>query len=667
MSWKQNEQSIATNESNTEMNLCIQQDMLKNINVQINIETTSNNLQNKTNSSENIQDEYEKNTSLIINQAVNKNVSSVNNEKIILNHKYNKNEKSKIDMNVTENIENSKCILESNIEQKRKCDENEKVIDQLSQIDIPEFFESSIEKSTDFLKSNSSKVILGCLQRKNSESLIAFTNKKRNHTKSSSIKYSINDDQNNQNINTISIKKIRISDEENDKLVCENRAACLSIENDIKAEISRSPSLFDDSLNLDTQICNVLEQNIIDSLHFSEFEDTKLSEQKVIENKVTTYNVNNEIEIENDIKNKNINQNSLNSLNSINSQIKHNMISWKDDSWNESKKITEKLHEIKDKNNEDVLIKCGIRNVKNTNIQHIIGSTGINDLTPEMKKKSDLKFEKTTNISDLKKISQIYKFKNESIARSPLASIVFNKNHASSSNKSDLDDIIVASQNTNSPVTSNKIRIKLDSERKRKIYTQKISDQISDDKNNAIIISNNKTEIRECKIKPKLKEILAQNILSSKNYNIDNIISNSDEDTPIKSSKILKKPKISLKRTQNNSEMCIQANELVDTSNEMINWNTLNIIKIGSDRGTFNLFKREVMQKRYIALALNCELYNDEINNIGAKIIGSSSESKKKSKKMENYVHGDKKLYGASIAWESNIAYYISFSNEQGI
>lgn len=665
MSWKQNERSIVTNESNTEVNLCTQQDMLKDIDVQINIETMPNNPQNKTNSSEKIQDECEKNISLI-NQTVNKNVNSINNiKKITLNHKYNKNEKSKIDMSVIENIENSKCILENSTEQKRKCDD---VIDQLSQIDIPEFFESPIEKlSTDFLK-NSSKVILSCLERKNSESLIAFNSKKRNHTKSSSIKYSINDDQNNQNINTISIKKIRISDEKNDKLVsiCKNEATCLSIENDIKAEISRSPSLFDDSLNLDTQICNALEQNIIDSLHFSEFEDTKLSEQKVIENKAITYNVNNEIDIENDTKNKNINQNSLNSLNSINSQIKHNMISWKDDSWNESKKIIEKLHEIKDKNNEDVLIKCSIRNVKNTNIQHIIGSNGINDLTPEMKKKSDLKFEKTMNIPDLKKISQKSKFKNESIARSPLANIVFNKNHASSSNKSDSDDIIVASQNTNSPATNNKIRIKLDSERKRKIYTQKISDQISDDKNNAITVSN-KTEIRECKIKPKLKEIYAKNILSSKNCSIDSIISNSDEDTSIKSSKILKKPKINLKRTQNNSKMCIQANELVDISNEMINWNTLNIIKIGSDRGTFNLFKREVMQKRYIALALNCELYNDETNNIGAKIIGSSSEGKKKSKKVENYTYGDKKLYGAAIAWESNIAYYISFSNEQGI
>lgn len=661
MSWKQNERSIVTNESNTEVNLCIQQDMLKNIDAQINIETMSNNLQNKTNLSEKIQDEHEKNTSLI-NQTMNKNVNSINNENITLNHKYNKNEKSKVDINVTENIENSKCILENNIEQKRKCDDV-KVIDQLSQIDIPEFFESQIEKlSTDFLKNNS-KVILGCLERKNSESLIAFNNKKRNHTKSSSIKYSINDDQNNQNINTISIKKIRISDEKNDKLVNKNGATCLSIENDIKAEISRSPSLFDDSLNLDTQICNALEQNIIDSLHFSEFEDTKLSEQKVIQNKTITYNVDNETDIENDIKNKNINQNSLNSLNSINSQIKHNMISWKDDSWNESKKIIEKLHEIKDKNNEDVLIKCSIRNVKNTNIQHIIGSTG---MTPEMKKKSDLKFEKTMNIPDLKKVSQKSKFKNESITRSPLASIVFNKNHASSSNKSDSDDIIIASQNTNSPVTSNKIRTKLDSERKRKIYTQKISDQISDDKNNAIIVSN-KTEIKECKIKPKLKEILAQNILSSKNCSIDSIISNSDEDTPIKLSKILKKPRTSLKKTHNNSKMCIQANELVDISNEMINWNTLNIIKIGSDRGTFNLFKREVMQKRYIALALNCELYNDETNNIGAKIIGSSNEGKRKSKKVENYTHGDKKLYGAAIAWESNIAYYISFSNEQGI
>ncbi|KAG6796385.1 DNA polymerase theta isoform X1 [Apis mellifera caucasica] len=56
-----------------------------------------------------------------------------------------------------------------------------------------------------------------------------------------------------------------------------------------------------------------------------------------------------------------------------------------------------------------------------------------------------------------------------------------------------------------------------------------------------------------------------------------------------------------------------------------------------------------------------------QINIESAKIIGSSSEGKKKSKKVENYTHGDKKLYGAAIAWESNIAYYISFSNEQDL
>lgn len=74
------------------------------------------------------------------------------------------------------------------------------------------------------------------------------------------------------------------------------------------------------------------------------------------------------------------------------------------------------------------------------------------------------------------------------------------------------------------------------------------------------------------------------------------------------------------------------------------------------------------MQKRYISLALNCEMFNNDVNNIGSKIISSTNvERKKRSRKSESYVYADKKLCGAAISWENNIAYYISFYNEQGI
>ncbi|XP_043595515.1 DNA polymerase theta isoform X2 [Bombus pyrosoma] len=687
MSWKQNDQSVITNKSNSEISLYEQQDRFqatKRANVEIKLETTHSNSKNKDNLNEIvIQNKYEENSCSIINKPMNKNVSFVNEKESSLNnnnkaHKSDKNKKSKIDENVTKNINDSKCNLENNTLQETKHDDL-KLTDQLLQIDIPEFCDTLAEElSTNFFESSSPKITSA--SRRNSESLLVFDDRKRNCIRNGNIKHSINEVRNIQNVNDIPTKKIRISDETSIKVsACRNTITHLSsFQNDIKTEVlSRSPSLFDDSLNLDTQICNVLEQNIVDSLQLTEFEETRSSEPKVtiqdrkdVKLQITSSTSNNETGTENNVKDKHINKNSLNSQLILNSQVKQSTLSWKDDSWNETKKIMEKLNQIKDKNNHNIPVKYNIKDGKNANVQHFVETNEISSSTLEIKKKCDMKFERAMD-DYIKKGPQKRRLSNVQVAKSPIANVmVFSKNGGTllDSNKSDSDEIVIASQNINSPATSSyKLQSKLDSVRKQKLYTQKVSDRIFDDKNHATTVSD-KIEIEKCKIKSKLNEILIQKTLTNKNSSIDSVILNSDEDTPIKSENFLQKSTFNLKNTQNSPKTCVKTNELADTVNETTNWNTLNIIKVGSDRATFNLFKREVMQKRYIALALNCELYNDKTNNIGSKIIGPTTiERKKRSKKTENYVHAERKLCGAAIAWENNIAYYISFSNERDL
>lgn len=680
MSWKQNDQLVITNKSNSEISLYEQQDRLqatKRTNVEIKLETTYSNSKNKDNLSEIvIQNKYKKNSCSIINEGMNKNVNFVNEKESSLNHKSDKNKKSKIDENVTKNINDSKCNLENNTLQETKHDDL-KLTDQLLQIDIPEFCDTLVEElSTNFFESSSPKITSA--SRQNSESLLDFDDRKKDCIRNVTIKHSINEVQNIQNVNDIPTKKIRISDETGTKVsACRNTITHLSsFQNDIKTEVlSRSPSLFDDSLNLDTQICNVLEQNIVDSLQFTEFEETRSSEPKVtiqdkkdVKLQITSSTNNNETVTEKIVKDKHINKNSLNPQLILNSQVKQSILSWKDDSWNETKKIMEKLNQIKDKNNHNIPIKYSIKDGKNANVQHFVETNEISSSTLEIKRKCDMKFERAMD-DYIKKGPQKCRLSNVQVAKSPIANVmVFSKNGGTllDSNKSDSDEIIIASQNINSPATSSKLQSKLDSVRKQKLYTQKVSDRIFDDKNHATTVSD-RIEIEKCKIKSKLNEILVQKALTNKNSSIDSVILNSDEDTPIKSENFLQKSTFNLKSTQNSPKTCVKTNELADTVNETTNWNTLNIIKVGSDRATFNLFKREVMQKRYIALALNCELYNDKTNNIGSKIIGPTTiERKKRSKKAENYVYAERKLCGAAIAWENNIAYYISFSNERG-
>ncbi|XP_076234404.1 DNA polymerase theta [Calliopsis andreniformis] len=658
MSWKQNEQSI-TNESCSVTSSLMQQDTrhdTKCTNPQTSIEISlSNNSQNKINTNNNaFQNKHVQNS----NSVINKNINFVSEEKDLANQQL--CEKIKDDINTLKSFKSNI----DNIAQENKSNST-KLTNQLLQIDIPEFLSSPTEKFfSDFFDYDSPK-INDFEERRDSESLLCFKNSEKSRIQNLTIKHSVNDVQNAED--AILTKKIKTLNGVDTVIsASENGVSRLSsFEKDMKLRVSGSPSLFDDTLNLDTQICNVLEQNI-DSLQFSEFEESKLSDIKIIdENKTKTCVQNiqntNKIQLEKNTEDKHIIN--KNSMNVTNSQMKQSMFSWKDDSWNESKGITEKLNQFNKMNNEEVLVKCHIKDVKNTNIQHT-DIPGTSFSTPEIKKKNTTRCEKTVDVShDLKIISQKRRFKDIATERSPVANVViFSKNRGASldSNKSDSDDIIIASQNIDSPAASIKLRTRLDSAKKQKILTQKIPNRIIDNTAKCKDSVSNMIQTENYKITPKLKNFI------TKDRSTDSMISNSDEDVPITSKKDLQKSKISFKKLQKNPETDLQINKTANNINETVNWNTLNIIKVGSDRGTFNLFKREVMQKRYIALALNCEQYNNDANNIGSKIISSTSlERKKRSRRSDNYIHADKKLCGAAISWENNIAYYISFSNEQ--
>ncbi|XP_076224101.1 DNA polymerase theta isoform X2 [Nomia melanderi] len=667
MSWKQNEQSVITNESHSVTNSQAQNSTFQSKN-HTDVKATNIEITACSNSEIKVQTniEHEKKNMQNFNSFDTINANSINQQQDLLNNKLCDHEQFETNLGSTENIKNIECHLENNVVQENKNDDI-KLTDQLLQLDIPNVSNLSNEKlSFDFFEDSSPKMPCDSEKKRDSESLLSFKENKKNRTQNCTIKHPINDINNPQNSNNMLLKKTKIVDE----IDINTNMQITSFEGNIKQRVSRSPSLFDDSLNLDTQICNVLEQNIIDSLHFSEFEETRLLEFKQLtENKIkphlqTTENFCTETPINKGTNVKTINKNSMNPLIS---RTKQSTLSWEDDSWNETNKITDKLNRVNEKSNKDISIKCSIRNINNTDMQHIKESAGTSYSTPEMKK-SNTKFSDVFDSS--KNILQKRIFKDISVEKSPIANVVvFSKKRALSidSNKSDSDDIVVASQSMHSPAASIKIRSKLDSEKKKRPNTQKISSPVLDNGTKYSDTVSNAIQVEKCSIKPTLKELLAYNALVHKDYSTDSVISNSDEDTPIKSAKILQKSKIVMKKTQKVIETCSESKATSNT-NEKTNWKTLNIIKIGSDRGTFNLFKREVMQKRYIALALNCKLFKNDINTIGSKIISSTTTNRKKrSKKLENYVHDDRKVCGAAISWESNIAYYISFCNEQDL
>lgn len=477
----------------------------------------------------------------------------------------------------------------------------------------------------------------------------------------------------NLNINNIPNKKSKTFNDlnkiknNNENLIDEKVS---TIDRNTKLSYSRSPSLFDDSLNLDTQICDLLEQNVMDIAHLELDSKMFASDLDLITNtlqkKIASPDIGNaHLQGENETKN----------VNTALVQMRNSVLSWDDDSWNNSERLLKQIVQAdSNQNNKQETSKPKIISIVNTNVS--IASKNIKTCTPKSKG--------SLNKTDIKKRTALIKEKVPVIKpklpkiESPITNIIVYRNErrmSAESNKSDSDDIIIGSQHFDSPFNDSKTRTRIKLEKIRKMRSQKLAEDTITEINNRLNspiraessdMSRNKTKQ---KAKPKLKEILERNLYLGANCSTDSIIYNSEDETlksdQSKTKLIETQSNVSNKNVKSKIEVAL-LNEKKNLSSETIDWNILNVVKIANNRATFNLFKREVLKKQNIALALHCDIFMDNTNNIGSKICASDAEGKRKYRKSGSHTHGNMEVRGVAISWESNIAYYISFSNSPG-
>ncbi|XP_032671376.1 DNA polymerase theta isoform X2 [Odontomachus brunneus] len=432
-----------------------------------------------------------------------------------------------------------------------------------------------------------------------------------------------------------------------------------------KSSSSRSPSLFDDSLNLDTQMFDILEQNIVD---LSGLEDSNAFESKL--------NIANTLQKKSADSNRGsvqmCNENNLNAripVEAAHLPLRNSVLSWDDDSWNDFAELPKKVIRNNNHDTKKEISQDKIKDIVNTSASIISKNTkACTQNNKEDLRDTDVK----KHVAVKEKAPRKVKLLNLSSTQSPVADvIVFRKERKISvdSNRSDSDDIFLTSQLFESPFSNSKSRTKSQLEKRiHKIRSQKLAEN-TEKANNRVNspmkeISSDAVKDSAKKMKLKLKEILPRD------FGVGSIIYDSDDDavvdlkpisrvqrheTQLSVSKEKVKPKIEIARSDNNVELL----------SETIDWNTLNIVKVANNRATFSLFKREVLKRRSFALALHCDTYVDSANNIGSKIYTTDTEKKRKAKKSVSYTYGRKEIRGVAISWESNIAYYISLDNAQ--
>ncbi|XP_029680400.1 DNA polymerase theta-like, partial [Formica exsecta] len=505
----------------------------------------------------------------------------------------------------------------------------------------------------------------------NNEQLNTPKKKKNSFTTDNSInmkRNSKNLEKSNLNVNDILNKKSRTSSlnniKSNDENLTDKNVKVSIIDQDVKSSYSKSPSLFDDSLNLDTQICDLLEQNVMDIARLPEL-DSKMFASDLdlvtLQKKIASPDVSNaHLQGENNAKN----------VNAALIQTRNSILSWDDDSWNNSERLLKQIVQANSDQNNKEISKPKIKNIVNTSVS----------ITPKNTKTCTLNDKEIVHKTDIKKRAAVIKEKVPrkpklpKIAKveSPITNIIVYRNERRMSVESnDSDDIIVGSQHFESPFSDNKNRTRTKLEKIRKMRSQKLAENTITEINNRLnspikaISSDTADNKTKQKVKPKLKEILERNLLLTTNCNIDSVIYNSEDETTLTSvfkTKHETQSNILNKNIKSKIEVALPDNK-TDLPSETVDWNILNIIKVADNRVTFNLFKREVLKKRNIALALHCDNFMDNINSIGSKICTSNTERKRKSRRSGNYTHRNMEIRGVAISWESNIAYYISFSN----
>lgn len=413
-----------------------------------------------------------------------------------------------------------------------------------------------------------------------------------------------------------------------------------------QAPDSRSPSLFDESFNLDTQECNMLEQNVIGSLNVSTFGDTNInieSETVTPENRRssamrTSHRSSTSSRRKSSLINSLPRRSSPRISEIINKSSKS--LVWGDDSWNITNGIIDSANML----NTAIIPKV-----------HTPPNSAIDQkLETSRWRGHDDRLLPKNRVTELQKTSKKRRSSESNIEISPITSIIKLteiRRLSVDSYKSDSDDVVIPSQSTRPLMntTKNRTRQKLESLRKSRTRQNPKSKELGENSTG--------------------KSLLCERC------SIGSFVSSSDEDSPIKRRNILSKNKCILAVEKEGSKprknvlspVKRKLDEARFTKPAPICPKEIQVVNVTTNSATFHQFKKELLGKREIALALACETSSNSSSSIGTKIIGiTSTDGRKKTKKVDNCVYGNKKICGVAVSWDGNVAQYISFDNTRG-
>lgn len=448
----------------------------------------------------------------------------------------------------------------------------------------------------------------------------------------------------------------------------------------------RSPSLFGDSLNLDTQDCNILDQNVhdidvsgFDDINFSDFNEETSSNKPKEPSTSQEKNLNPVEFIKPNIPNPQ-------ATTIVEEKNKSKTILWDEDSWNGTNGIFETIDKqvqqieanhqaqknqqveknqdnilnLKNKNYDVKRTLAGPSSIKTIYNKVTISSSSSNIITDNPKPgcssssfpptKSNATPKKTEQTAaDFDRLRRVTKRKLSSpmlVEKSPIASVVTYdgaRRLSTGSNVSE-DDVIVTSQAMNIPSTSVKTRTR------RKLESLRIRTQKS------VATTSTKNQIT-------ISSVASTISMNQRTFTVpfddddddDNnqsiVLNSEDEDSPL----VVKKTRTLSAKNQQERKKKDKKIDLKDL-----------VVTTVSEFEQFNEFKKDLFGKKEISLALACEAFVKTPVYIGTKIINTinNQEFERRIKKNDGCVNNDRRLCGVAITWGESV-YYMSFENVQ--
>ncbi|XP_012271353.1 DNA polymerase theta [Orussus abietinus] len=420
-----------------------------------------------------------------------------------------------------------------------------------------------------------------------------------------------------------------------------------------------SPSLFGDSLNIDTQAYDILEQNIIGSFDMSTFEMSNLSNPKLVKK---------------DTPKENIKSKSKSPDKKISDPVVNSVLSWnlgqEDDSWNNSKIIADRIFKIDKKLVSGLNKPNAVKDAKPQNV-----SVNTEEILPTQSFEEEKNHRTKSRTQRTQIVSQKRKYKDLFTGRAaaPITNVItfpHSKRLSIESNKSDSDDMIGPSQGfeRNMKVNKNRHCLKLEAMRKIGTVNNEANEAENCQKSKTFLEFKTKVDDIEPEIIPTVFKTPIRRSLTNINYSTDSVVSNSDDDMPTKKSKtfrklkttssIIKSSEVKVETIQNKLEKLQEKGK--DNVALSINYTMLDIVNVTTDRAIFKTFKRHIRERSEFALAAACEKVSNITVSIGTRILAvPDSDKKKKSRRSDNYVYGDTKVRGIAISWGRNVIYYI--------